>query len=390
MSKLNQVLFPSNHHKPAVLVLSDGTIYHGVSVGVDGSAVAEVVFNTAITGYQEILSDPSYAEQMVTLTYPHIGNTGTTVVDDESRQVFAKGLIIRDYPVLESNWRSEASLQAYLEQHQVVAISDIDTRALTNKLREQGSLAGCIMAGDIDLDQALQTAQNYPGLEGMDLAKEVSCAEQHEWNAGCYDLMAQQFNPTTGQTYRVVCYDFGIKRNILRILNDLGCQLTVVPAQTPAEEVLAMAPDGVFLSNGPGDPAACDYAIKACQTFLQQGMPLFGICLGHQILALALGAKTMKMKFGHHGANHPVEDVGSKTVLITSQNHNFAVAEAHLPDTLEVTHRSLFDGTIQGIRHKQLAAYGFQGHPEASPGPHEARIIFEPFIASMQQEKVNG
>jgi carbamoyl-phosphate synthase small subunit len=269
VSKLNQVLFPSNHHKPAVLVLSDGTIYHGVSVGVDGSAVAEVVFNTAITGYQEILSDPSYAEQMVTLTYPHIGNTGTTVVDDESRQVFAKGLIIRDYPVLESNWRSEASLQAYLEHHQVVAISDIDTRALTNKLREQGSLAGCIMAGDIDLDQALQTAQNYPGLEGMDLAKEVSCAEQHEWNAGCYDLMAQQFNPATGHTYRVVCYDFGIKRNILRILSDLGCQLTVVPAQTPAEEVLAMAPDGVFLSNGPGDPAAFCSAITAFSAFFQ-------------------------------------------------------------------------------------------------------------------------
>ncbi|MFC3193761.1 glutamine-hydrolyzing carbamoyl-phosphate synthase small subunit [Marinicella sediminis] len=390
MSKLKQILFPPNDHKPAVLVLSDGSVFQGVSVGVDGCAVAEVVFNTAITGYQEILSDPSYAEQMVTLTYPHIGNTGATAVDDESVQVFAKGLIIRDCPATDSNWRSEQSLRDYLQQHQVVAISDIDTRALTNQLREQGSLSGCIMAGDIDVDQALAKAKAFPGLQGMDLAKVVSCDQPHTWSEGTYDLNSQQFRSSGVQNHRVVSYDFGVKRNILRILHDLGCEVTVVPAQTPAEEVLAMKPDGIFLSNGPGDPAACDYAVAACQQFLEAGIPLFGICLGHQIMALAMGAGTMKMKFGHHGANHPVEHVTEKTVMITSQNHNFAVADEQLPELLEVTHRSLFDGSIQGIRHTQKPAYGFQGHPEASPGPHEAKRIFEPFIAAMQQEKANG
>lgn len=386
MSNLNQLLFPSGLPKSAILALEDGSIFHGTSLGARGSSTAEVVFNTAMTGYQEILSDPSYAEQMVTLTYPHIGNTGTNSADNESGDVFAKGLIIRDYPTIASNWRVEQSLDAYLKDNHVVAIKDIDTRALTNLLRKNGSMNGCIMSGEnISESAAIKQAQSYPGLNGMDLAKVVSCKKSYQWQQNTFDLNANKFKENDESKYKVVCYDFGVKRNILRILSELGCDLTVVPAQTNAADVLAMKPDGVFLSNGPGDPAACDYAVKACQEFLNQKMPLFGICLGHQIMALALGAKTMKMKFGHHGANHPVENCLDKTVLITSQNHNFAVAEEEIPDVIEITHRSLFDGSVQGLQHKTLPAYGFQGHPEASPGPHEAKKLFEPFIKNMQE-----
>ena len=388
MSKLNQILFPSRHQKPAILALEDGSIFHGISLGAAGTSTAEVVFNTAMTGYQEILSDPSYADQMVTLTYPHIGNTGTNQADNESTQVYAKGLIIRDYSITASNWRNEMNLDDYLLQHGVVAISDIDTRALTNLLRQSGSLNGCIMSGEgMDEQTAVQTARSFNGLEGKDLAKEVTCSESYPWQEGTFDLSTNQFRPSTQSAYQVVCYDFGVKQNILRILKDLGCEITVVSAQTSAAEVMAMNPDGVFLSNGPGDPAACDYAITACQQFLAEKVPLFGICLGHQIMALAMGAETMKMKFGHHGANHPVENSANNTVLITSQNHNFAVAESSLPEDLEVTHRSLFDGSIQGIRHLHQSAYGFQGHPEASPGPHEAKKLFAPFISAMHQAK---
>jgi len=390
VSKLNQILFPPSHQKAAVLVLSDGTVYQGRSIGADGTAVAEIVFNTAMTGYQEILSDPSYAEQMVTLTYPHIGNTGTNLADNESTGIFAKGLIVRDYPSCSSNWRDELSLHGYLEQHKVVAISDVDTRALTNKLRQHGSMNACLMAGDIDVDDALKMAQDFGGLEGVDLAKVVTCQQPYQWNQSTYDLSLVNFKQQHEKPYKVVCYDFGVKRNILRILDELGCDLTVVPAETSADVVMSMNPDGVFLSNGPGDPAACEYAIDACNDILAHGIPLFGICLGHQIMALALGAKTMKMKFGHHGANHPVVNTEDNRVLITSQNHNFAVADNDLPSTLEVTHRSLFDNSIQGIKHTSLNAYGFQGHPEASPGPHEARKIFEPFIQAMKQESTNG
>ncbi len=390
MSKLQQLLFPHSLPNSAVLALEDGSVFYGKALGATGTSVAEVVFNTAMTGYQEILSDPSYAEQMVTLTYPHVGNTGTNGADNESSTVFARGLIIRDYSLVSSNWRDEKDLNAYLVEHDVLAISDIDTRALTNLLRKNGSLNGCIMSGpDLDETKAIELAKSFAGLEGKDLAKEVSCKTSYICQEGTFNLAKNEFQSMQKQSYKVVCYDFGIKRNILRILRDLGCELTVVPAQTSAAEVLAMQPDGVFLSNGPGDPAACGYAIAACKEFLQQQMPLFGICLGHQIMALALGAKTVKMKFGHHGANHPVENCAEKTVLITSQNHNFAVAEAGLPDSLEVTHRSLFDGSIQGIRHKNQAAYGFQGHPEASPGPHEAKKLFEPFITSMKEQN-NG
>lgn len=387
MSKLQQLLFPRSQPNSAILALADGSIFHGMALGATGTTVAEVVFNTAMTGYQEILSDPSYADQMVTLTYPHIGNTGTNPADNESKAVHAKGLIIRDYPAVASNWRNEQDLNAFLYQHGVVAISDLDTRALTNLLRQNGSLNGCIMSGDdLDEQRAIELAQEFAGLEGKDLAREVSCSQPYEWQEGTFNLADNAFKKPHNDKLKVVCYDFGVKHNILRILKELGCDLTVVPAQTPATAVLAMNPDGVFLSNGPGDPAACDYAISACQQFLAEKMPLFGICLGHQILALALGAKTSKMKFGHHGANHPVENCADKTVLITSQNHNFAVAEAQLPDSLEVTHRSLFDGSIQGIKHKTLAAYGFQGHPEASPGPHEAKQLFQPFITQMKEQ----
>jgi len=388
VSKLNQILFPSRHQIPAVLALADGSVFHGVALGNTGTTVAEVVFNTAMTGYQEILSDPSYADQMVTLTYPHIGNTGTNQSDNESNQVYAKGLIVRDYSIVASNWRNETNLDEYLKNLGVVAISDIDTRALTNVLRQHGSLNGCIMSGsDLDEKVAISKAEQFAGLEGKDLAKEVTCAQAYQWTGGTFNLAANQYRSPLKSTLKVVCYDFGVKHNILRIMQDLGCELTVVPAQTSASEVLSMNPDGVFLSNGPGDPAACDYAIAACQEFLAQQVPLFGICLGHQIMALAMGAQTIKMKFGHHGANHPVENCVDKTVLITSQNHNFAVSELNLPDELEVTHRSLFDGSLQGINHKHQSAYGFQGHPEASPGPHEAKKLFAPFITAMKAIK---
>ena len=376
------------------MALEDGSVFPGIALGAMGQSVGEVVFNTAMTGYQEILSDPSYAGQMVTLTYPHIGNTGTNQQDDESRQVFAKGLIIRDSSLVASNWRTDSSLDEYMKNQGVVGITDIDTRALTNLLRQHGSLNGCIISvgenEQPDADEALQKARDFAGLEGQDLAKVVSCDQVHAWQQGTYDLKQVAFRTHDQPLYKVVCYDFGVKRNILRILVDLGCDVTVVPAQTPAAEALAMEPDGVFLSNGPGDPAACDYAIENCQTFMQQGLPIFGICLGHQILALATGAETSKMKFGHHGANHPVENCADKTVMITSQNHNFAVSEDNLPDLLEVTHRSLFDGSVQGIRHRQFKAYGFQGHPEASPGPHDAKKLFEPFILAMQEENSHG
>lgn len=385
MSKLKQLLFPSGLPNSAILALEDGSIFHGTSLGAIGSTTAEVVFNTAMTGYQEILSDPSYAEQMVTLTYPHIGNTGTNSADNESGEVFAKGLVIRDYPKQASNWRNEKSLSDYLKENNVIAIKDIDTRALTNLLRKNGSMNGCIMSGEnINEAQAVEMARQYPGLKGVDLAKVVSNKSSYQWQQSTFNLNNNQFKPSVDSVYKVVCYDFGIKRNILRILHELGCDLTVVPAQTSAADVMAMNPDGVFLSNGPGDPAACDYAIVACEAFLAHKIPLFGICLGHQIMALALGAQTMKMKFGHHGANHPVENCIDKTVLITSQNHNFSVAEEGIPNTLEVTHRSLFDGSVQGLKHKTLPAYGFQGHPEASPGPHEAKKLFQPFIDSMK------
>ena len=388
MSNLNQILFPSRYQTPAILALENGSVFYGVALGATGTTVAEVVFNTAMTGYQEILSDPSYSGQMVTLTYPHIGNTGTNQADNESKQTYAQGLIIRDYSLVASNWRNELDLNEYLLQQGIVAISDIDTRALTNLLRINGSLNGCIMSGDgLDENEAIAQAQNFAGTKGKDLAKEVTSEEMYPWQEGLLNLSSNQFESTESAQFKVVCYDFGIKHNILRILHDLGCELTVVPAQTSAADVMALKPDGVFLSNGPGDPAACHYAIEACQHFLTQKVPLFGICLGHQIMALAMGAKTTKMKFGHHGANHPVENSVDKTVLITSQNHNFAVAEASIPAALEVTHRSLFDGSIQGVRHTSQHAYGFQGHPEASPGPHEAKVLFEPFITAMQKTK---
>ncbi len=373
--------------QPALLALADGTIFHGESIGVTGQSVGEVVFNTAMTGYQEILTDPSYAQQLVTLTYPHIGNVGTTAEDEESATVHAAGLIIRDLPLLHSNWRSERSLGDYLIANNVVAISDIDTRKLTRILREKGAQNGCIMAGKVDVHAAIRAAQAFPGLQGMDLAKEVTTANSYEWNEGIWDLEKGYLPAAESLPYRVVAYDFGVKRNILRLLVAHGCQVTVVPATTPAKDVLAMKPDGVFLSNGPGDPEPCDYAIKAIQALAKTGTPIFGICLGHQLLALASGAKTIKMKFGHHGANHPVQDMTSQQVHITSQNHGFAVDEQSLPDNLEPTHRSLFDKSLQGIRRTDIPAFSFQGHPEASPGPHDVKHLFSNFIELMQQHK---
>lgn len=388
MTDLNQILFPCSDQPKAILALADGTVFTGTSFGYHGESVGEVVFNTALTGYQEILSDPSYAGQMVTLTYPHIGNTGTNAADDESGQVHAKALIVRSFSEHASNFRNEQELSDYLNRHQVVAITGIDTRELTQKLRQQGSLNACLVVGDdADVDLAIAKAQAHGGTSGQDLAKVVSRSAQEDWDQGTYDYMKQGFIQSDDKSHHVVCYDFGVKSNILRILSDLNCRLTVVPAQTPASEVLAMKPDGVFLSNGPGDPAACDYAIAACREFLDATVPLFGICLGHQIMALASDLPTIKMKFGHHGANHPVEDCANKTVMITSQNHNYAVDETGLPSHVEVTHRSLFDGSVQGIRRTDKPAYGFQGHPEASPGPHEAKKLFLPFIESMQQVK---
>lgn len=374
--------------KPAILVLEDGSVFRGLSIGADGQTVGEVVFNTALTGYQEILTDPSYARQIVTLTYPHIGNTGVNAQDEESAAVHAAGLVIRDLPLLASNFRSEKTLDAYLVEHNIVAIADIDTRRLTRILREKGAQNGCIMAGDaISEADALAAAKAFPGLKGMDLAKEVTTDEQYDWNESSWSLEDghQAIDPET-QKFHVVAYDYGVKRNILRMLADRGCRLTVVPAQTPASEVLAMQPDGVFLSNGPGDPEPCDYAIQAIGEILETGKPTFGICLGHQLLALASGAKTVKMKFGHHGANHPVQDLEDSTVMISSQNHGFAVDENALPENVRATHKSLFDGSLQGIHRTDKPAFGFQGHPEASPGPHDVAPVFDHFIELMEQQ----
>jgi carbamoyl-phosphate synthase small subunit len=368
----------------AVLALADGSVFRGVSIGAPGATVGEVVFNTAMTGYQEILTDPSYARQIVTLTYPHIGNTGCNEDDAESDRVHAAGLVVRDLPAVASNWRSEESLGAYLQRHGVVAIAEIDTRRLTRILRDRGAQSGCILAGEsVDADAALARAREFPGLDGMDLAREVSTREAYRWAEGGYDLDSMAFRQP-GLRFRVVAYDFGTKRNILRMLADRGCELTVVPAQTPAAEVLAMQPDGVFLSNGPGDPAACDYAIEAIRTLLHARVPLFGICLGHQLLALAAGARTIKMKFGHHGANHPVRDQASGQVMISSQNHGFAVDPASLPANVCITHGSLFDASLQGFEFLDTPAFGFQGHPEANPGPHEVAGLFDRFIRQME------
>ncbi len=367
----------------AILALEDGTVFEGDSVGAPGLAVGEVVFNTAMTGYQEIVTDPSYARQIVTLTYPHIGNTGCNAADDESTRAWAAGLIVRDVPRRPSNWRSEVALPHWLAQRGVVAISGIDTRKLTRLLRDRGAQSGAIMAGvAIDVDAAIEAARKFPGLKGLDLAKEVCVREPYRWSAGTLDLDNNEFTRGTGK-YRVVAYDFGAKFNILRMLADRGCDITVVPAQTPASEVLALNPDGVFLSNGPGDPEPCDYAIAATREFIARRLPTYGICLGHQLLGLAAGARTLKMKFGHHGANHPVIDLDSGRVLITSQNHGFAVDEATLPANVRVTHRSLFDGSNQGIELTDAPAFSFQGHPEASPGPRDVGYLFDRFMKSM-------
>ncbi|MDD5277054.1 MAG: glutamine-hydrolyzing carbamoyl-phosphate synthase small subunit [Methylovulum sp.] len=372
--------------KPALLVLEDGTVFYGVSIGADGCSAGEVVFNTAMTGYQEILSDPSYARQIVTLTYPHIGNVGTNSEDDESAGVFASGLVIRDLPLLASNWRCETSLPEYLIKHNVVAIADIDTRKLTRLLRDKGAQRGCIMAGEtVDLDTANAAIQSFPGLKGMDLAKEVTTAEPYQWTENTWQL-ENGHTQAENLTKHVVAYDFGIKRNILRLLANRGCRVTVVPATTPAADVFALNPDGVFLSNGPGDPEPCTYAIEAIKTILEQKIPVFGICLGHQLLALASGAKTEKMKFGHHGANHPVQEKATGRVMISSQNHGFAVNEASLPDNLIATFHSLFDGSLQGVARTDCSAMSFQGHPEASPGPHDVESLFDDFIVMMEQQ----
>ena len=368
--------------QPAILVLEDGTVFEGESVGAPGLSVGEVVFNTALTGYQEVLTDPSYARQMVTLTYPHIGNTGMTDQDDEASKVWSAGLIVRDVPRRPSNWRSQVSLPEWLKARGVVAIAGIDTRKLTRILRERGAQNGALMAGEIDVEHALEAARKFPGLKGMDLARVVSTETGYSWSEGSLDLDANAF-VTPAKRYKVVAYDFGVKTNILRMLADRGIELSVVPATTPAAEVLALNPDGVFLSNGPGDPAPCDYAIAAIKVLIEKKIPTFGICLGHQLLALAAGAQTMKMAHGHHGANHPVQDVDSGQVMITSQNHGFAVDEASLPANVRVTHRSLFDQTIQGIALTDAPAFSFQGHPEASPGPHDVAALFDRFIALM-------
>ncbi|PZQ19559.1 MAG: carbamoyl-phosphate synthase small subunit [Rhodanobacter denitrificans] len=369
---------------PAILALADGSLFHGLSVGATGRTVGEVVFNTAMTGYQEILTDPSYARQIVTLTYPHIGNTGCNAVDAESDRAHAAGLVIRDLPLLASNWRSEETLSDYLVRNDIVAIAGIDTRRLTRILRDKGAQNGCIAAGaDVDADAAIAAARAFGGLDGADLAREVSVASTYVWDEGSFDLDRTAFQRPAAR-WRVVAYDFGAKRNILRLLVDRGCEVTVVPATTPAAEVLALDPHGVFLSNGPGDPAACTYAIDAAREFLRARIPLFGICLGHQLLGLAAGAKTVKMKFGHHGANHPVIDLDSGRVMISSQNHGFAVDEATLPGNVKATHRSLFDGSLQGLAFADAPAFGFQGHPEASPGPHDVGGLFDRFIHQME------
>ncbi|OCL24748.1 carbamoyl phosphate synthase small subunit [Gilliamella sp. wkB72] len=370
----------------ALLILQDGSQFIGKSIGADGETVGEVVFNTSMTGYQEILTDPSYCEQLVTLTYPHIGNVGTNNADAESNQVYAKGLIIRDLPLLASNYRNELDLSSYLKQHNVIAIADIDTRRLTRILREKGAQHGVIItANDRETllekaDTAKQMAIDFKGLSGLDLAQKVTCTKSYLWTQGVWTREQEQPAAKNALPYHVVAYDFGVKRNILRMLVERGCKLTIVPAKTSAQEVLALNPDGIFLSNGPGDPAPCTYAIDAIKQFLATDIPIFGICLGHQLLALACGAKTIKMKFGHHGGNHPVKDLENNRVMITAQNHGFAVDEMSLPTHLRVTHKSLFDGSLQGIHHNQKSAFSFQGHPEASPGPHDAAPLFDHFI----------
>ena len=372
-------------NKPAWLVLEDGEVFEGVSIGADGLSVGEVVFNTSLTGYQEILSDPSYARQIVTLTYPHIGNVGTTDEDNESTGVFASGLVIRDLPLLASNWRNQKSLANYLVDNNVVAIAEIDTRQLTRLLRDKGAQRGCIITeGTGDIEQAKQAIAGFAGLKGMDLAKEVTVKEPYEWTENIWHL-EHGHKQAENLTKHVVAYDFGVKRNILRLLANRGCRVTVVPAQTPASKVLAMNPDGIFLSNGPGDPEPCTYAIDAIKEILKSNIPVFGICLGHQLLALASGAKTVKMKFGHHGANHPVQEKATGRVMISSQNHGFAVDESSLPDNVQATYHSLFDGSLQGIERTDIPAFSFQGHPEASPGPQDVEGLFDKFIEMMEK-----
>jgi carbamoyl-phosphate synthase small subunit len=375
----------------ALLALEDGSLFYGQSIGTNGEVSGEVVFNTSMTGYQEILTDPSYYQQIVTMTYPHIGNVGVNLEDNESSRVFAKGLIIKQLPFLTSSWRSEKTLNEFLVEENIVAIADIDTRRLTRILRDKGAQNGCIVSGqNLDADKAVKVARAFPGLKGADLAKEVTTNKHYEWSDGAWSLETKinQNSITGAQKLRVVAYDFGVKRNILRILIEKGCHITVVPATTNADEIMTMKPDGVFLSNGPGDPEPCDYAIEAIRNIMSTSTPIFGICLGYQLLALAAGAKTEKMKFGHHGANHPVQDLNDKRVLITSQNHGFAVDEATLPKEFTATHRSLFDGSLQGIHHQRYPAFGFQGHPEASPGPHDIQYLFDHFIELMQNKTV--
>lgn len=377
---------------PAILALADGTVFRGSGIGAAGISVGEVVFNTAMTGYQEILTDPSYSRQITTLTYPHIGNVGINSEDSEggiANQVYAAGLVIRDLPLQASSWRCERSLDTYLQAQNVVAIADVDTRKLTRILREQGAQSGCLMAGDVDESFAINKAREFSGLAGMDLAKVVSCARPYPWIEGEWRL-GKGCMPQENPQYHVVAYDFGVKRNILRMLASRGCRLTVVPAQTSAAEALALEPDGIFLSNGPGDPEPCDYAIAAIREFLARGIPTFGICLGHQLLALASGARTIKMKFGHHGANHPVKDLDSGQVLITSQNHGFAADAATLPDNLRITHVSLFDGSLQGIARTDVPAFSFQGHPEASPGPNDVAYLFDRYIGMMEKQRAGA
>ena len=380
-------------NRPAILALEDGSVFHGSAIGADGQTSGEVVFNTAMTGYQEILTDPSYARQIVTLTYPHIGNTGVNAEDVESDRIYVAGLVIRDLPLLASNFRSEQTLDAYLKSQNILGIADIDTRRLTRILRDKGAQNGAILAGtdaegDDAVERALAVARDFPGLKGMDLAKEVSCKATYEWSQGEWALGAGYADAAAAERpYHVVAYDYGVKYNILRMLAERGCRLTVVPAQTPASEVLAMNPDGVFLANGPGDPEPCDYAITAIREILETDLPVFGICLGHQLLALASGARTVKMNHGHHGANHPVQDLDTGHVMITSQNHGFAADETSLPPTLRATHRSLFDGTLQGIERTDRPAFSFQGHPEASPGPRDVSPLFDRFVRMMQERR---
>ncbi|MGE5524697.1 MAG: glutamine-hydrolyzing carbamoyl-phosphate synthase small subunit [Rhodospirillaceae bacterium] len=371
---------------PAILVLKDGTVFRGTSIGADGLTTGEVVFNTAITGYQEILTDPSYCRQIVTLTYPHIGNYGVNPEDIESKKICAAGLVIRSLPVRASNWRKTWTLSEYLRRENIVAIADIDTRKLTRILRDKGAQDGCIMAGRVDEQAAIEAARRFPGIVGMDLAKVVSCDKPYNWEESTWAL-GQGYKHMSEPRFHIVAYDYGIKHNILRKLAERGCRVTVVPAQTPADEVLAMKPDGVFLSNGPGDPAPCDYAIESIRKLMDRGVPMFGICLGHQLMALASGAQTVKMKFGHHGANHPVQDVQTGHVMITSQNHGFAVDTSTLPATVQVTHVSLFDGSLQGFARTDKPAFCFQGHPEASPGPHDVDYLFDRFVKLVEENK---